>query len=82
MPTHLPNMHLQPVFQNDKLQHGVSQLLLVASDGELYGHHQYLRDRFLARLVDGASHSMGMRPTFPALWLKNSPPSRRVGIHE
>jgi hypothetical protein len=25
---------------------------------------------------------MGMRPTFPALWLKSNPPSRRVGIHE
>ena len=73
---------LQPVFQNDKLQHGESQLLMVASDGELYGHHQYQRDRFLARLVDGASHSLGMRPTFPALWLKSNPPSRRVGIRE
>ena len=73
---------MQPVFQNDKLQHGESQLLMVASDGELYGHHQYQRDRFLARLVDGASHSLGMRPTFPALWLKSNPPSRRVGIRE
>ena len=73
---------LQPVFQNDKLQLGESQLLLVASDGELYGHHQYLRDRFLARLVNGASHSLGMRPTFPALWLKSNPPSRRIGIRE
>jgi len=31
-----------------------SPLVLVASDGELYGHHQHFRDLFLQRLVDPA----------------------------
>ena len=29
-------------------------LVLVATDGELYGHHQHFRDQFLQRLVDPA----------------------------
>ena len=37
-----------------KSRSNVPQLLLIASDGELYGHHQQFRDRFLAHLVDGA----------------------------
>jgi hypothetical protein len=73
---------LQPLFLNEKLQVGEPQFLMVASDGELYGHHQYLRDRFLARLVDGASHSLGMQSTFPALWLKSNPARRTIKIHE
>jgi hypothetical protein len=73
---------LQPLFLNEKLLGGEPQFLMVASDGELYGHHQYLRDRFLARLVDGASHSLGMVPTFPALWLMSTPARKRIEIRE
>lgn len=32
--------------------HGGTPLVLVATDGELYGHHQPFRDLFLERLVD------------------------------
>lgn len=73
---------LRPYFSPEKTQRGEPQLILVASDGELYGHHQHLRDLFLARLVDGASSMLGIRPTFPALWLKSYPPQRTVGIRD
>ncbi len=66
---------------NDK-NLGKPQLILVASDGELYGHHQALRHYFLARLVDGASSSLGIRPTYPALWLKFYPPQQTTTIRE
>jgi hypothetical protein len=33
------------------LPDGVAPLLLIATDGELYGHHQPFREHFLARLV-------------------------------
>jgi hypothetical protein len=59
-----------------------AQLLVVASDGELYGHHQRLREHFLARLVDGAGSQIGLQPTFPALWLKTHPPQRTTRIRE
>jgi len=69
-------------FIPEKMQKGEPQLLLLASDGELYGHHQPWRDRFLARLVDGASAYGGFQPTFPGLWLKNHPPRHWVYLRE
>jgi hypothetical protein len=66
----------------DKERHGEPQFVLVASDGELYGHHQFLRDRFLARLLDGASSPIELFPTFPALWLKEYYPRQTVKIRE
>ena len=46
------------------------QLILVATDGELYGHHQPFRDQFIAHLMNGALKSIGLKQTWPALWLK------------
>lgn len=71
-----------PYFDASKNRRGEPQILLVASDGELYGHHQKLRDHFLARLVDGASGSLDIQPTFPALWLKEYPPRKMVKIRD
>jgi alpha-amylase/alpha-mannosidase (GH57 family) len=73
---------LPAYFNPEKTEREEPQILLVASDGELYGHHQHLRDRFLARLVDGASHQVGIRSTYPALWLKSHPPRRSIAIFE
>ena len=58
------------------------RLMLIASDGELYGHHQPLRDHFLQHLLNHASEPAGLKPTFPALWLKSNPPKRTVRIRE
>ena len=55
---------------------------MIATDGELYGHHQRFRDRFLARLVNGASLQAGYTTSYPAAWLKNYPPSRTMSIKE
>jgi alpha-amylase/alpha-mannosidase (GH57 family) len=71
-----------PTYLHEKEQHGEPQLLLIASDGELYGHHQSFRDRFLAHLVNGASSSAGLEKTYPALWLKQYPPRKWVSIRE
>jgi len=73
---------LLPRFQAEKTQRGEPQLLLLASDGELYGHHQPLRDLFLQRLADGAASALGLKPVYPALWLKQYPPRRFVEIRE
>ncbi len=67
-------------FLEKKLKNGEPQIILMASDGELYGHHQSLRHHFLARLVDGASNALGIQTTFPALWLKKHPPRQSVTI--
>ncbi len=69
-------------FNSEKRQKGEPQLLLLASDGELYGHHQPHRDRFLAHLVNGASERARINPIYPALWLKKHPPRHQVEIIE
>ncbi len=58
------------------------QLVLVASDGELYGHHQPFRDKFLSYLMDGALHQQPVINTFPALWMREHPASQTIKIHQ
>jgi len=69
-------------FHPEKERQGDPQILLLASDGELYGHHQPFRERFLAHLLDGASVQAGIEPVFPALWLQSYPPRQEMGIQE
>jgi alpha-amylase/alpha-mannosidase (GH57 family) len=79
---HFALNNLVAAFDPHKTRRGEPQLLLLASDGELYGHHQPYRDHFLAHLVNGASERCDLQPTFPALWLKEHPPRRQVEIYE
>lgn len=72
-------MHNYPSLKGSK---GQAQLLVIASDGELYGHHQKFRDHFLAHLVNGASAHQGVEITFPAVWLKDHPPRQAIQIRE
>jgi len=58
------------------------QFLLIASDGELYGHHQPFRDKFLAFLTDGAADSKPIQVSFPALWLRDHPARQSIAIRE
>jgi alpha-amylase/alpha-mannosidase (GH57 family) len=73
---------LRPYFNPEKARHGQAQLVVIASDGELYGHHKNHRDHFLARLVDGASEAAGLLPTYPGLWLKDHAPRQSIRILE
>lgn len=66
---------------NQNGRSGQPQLLMVASDGELYGHHQSFRDWFLAYLVNGAGAKAGIQLTFPALWLSQFAPKETIEIH-
>jgi alpha-amylase/alpha-mannosidase (GH57 family) len=58
------------------------QLLLIASDGELYGHHQKFRDKFLAYMLDGALKGRTIECTYPALWLQKHPPKESIRIRQ
>jgi len=69
-------------YRPEKTQRGEPQILVIASDGELYGHHQPQREHFLAHLLNGASAKIGIKPTFPALWLKEYPPRKTINIRE
>ncbi len=58
------------------------QLLMAASDGELYGHHQPAREKFLSYLLDGAVEKQGIQWEFPAKWLLDHPVSGFTEIIE
>jgi hypothetical protein len=69
---------IKPEFQHDSND----QLLIVATDGELYGHHQVFRDKFLAQLVNGSLSLQNVESTFPANWLKKQQAFPIIKIHE
>jgi alpha-amylase/alpha-mannosidase (GH57 family) len=73
---------LYPLYHNEKGKRSHPQMVVLASDGELYGHHKPLRERFLSHLLDGASTQRGITPTYPALWLKHYPPMQAISIRE
>lgn len=58
------------------------QLLLVASDGETYGHHHRFGDMALAYALDRLSAPGGLRPTNCAAFLAAHPPAFEVEIAE
>ena len=69
-------------YLTSKDRRGEAQFLMIASDGELYGHHQKFRDHFLKHLANGASAQKGVEISFPAVWLKNHPPRQTIKIRE
>ncbi len=68
---------LMPRFLADPLPDDERPLILIATDGELYGHHQPFREFFLRRLVqprpDGSGHGFDVSPLSEAL---REPPGR------
>jgi alpha-amylase/alpha-mannosidase (GH57 family) len=74
--------NVAPYFSTTNARRGEPQLIMLASDGELYGHHQPLRNYFLSRLVDGAVSRLGLEVTYPGLWLKRNPVLRSAQLLE
>jgi alpha-amylase/alpha-mannosidase (GH57 family) len=58
------------------------RLVLIASDGEVYGHHKSFRDKFLTHLLNGALHQNGLEIAYPGLWLQNNPPEHTAQLVE
>jgi alpha-amylase/alpha-mannosidase (GH57 family) len=67
---------LLPAYKNNSKQ----ELLIAASDGELYGHHQQFRDKFLNRLLDRSGTNAVINNTYPARYLRDHPPRRSCKI--
>lgn len=59
---------------------GLPPLVLVATDGELYGHHQPWRDLFLRELTTRAAPASGLRLTTPADFLARHPVRPSVSL--
>lgn len=73
---------LSPNFKLPGTDNNRDQIILVVSDGELYGHHQPFREQFLSHLVNGAGSAAGFDSTYPGLWLKTHPVEKTTRIHE
>lgn len=73
---------LVPKFRTHKGRVIDPQMVMIASDGELYGHHQPFRDKFLDYLLDGALSRTELEKTFPALWLRDHPVEETIRIHQ
>lgn len=58
------------------------QFLILASDGELYGHHQPFRDQFLSHLTSNGVHSHDYEIAYPGLWLIDNQPQKSVHVVE
>jgi alpha-amylase/alpha-mannosidase (GH57 family) len=63
-----------------KLEAGEPQLLLIATDGELYGHHRQWRDKFLTRLLRHSAAAAGFTLCTPERYLQLYPPRREVTL--
>ncbi len=58
------------------------RIVMMASDGELYGHHQQFRDQFLSHLTQMSVGTDAPQPTYPARWLLNQQPARSIRIRK
>ena len=63
-----------------KEQHREPQLITVATDGELYGHHKPWRDKFLSRLVRYGAPAYGFEVCTLGAYLAQFPPKREVRL--
>ncbi len=64
-----------------KVEHGEAQLITVATDGELYGHHKHRRDQFLAHLVRQGAPAFGFEVCSLGSYLAKFPPKKEVRLH-
>jgi hypothetical protein len=56
------------------------QITIIASDGELYGHHKAWRDHFLHRLTETSAAAAGFQVVTLDDYLRTHPPTREVKL--
>jgi hypothetical protein len=72
----MPEIHSNP---NSDVK---DQLLLMASDGELYGHHQSFRDLFISYFLNGSLSQQGIEPTYLSRWFHHHKTIKSIKIRE
>jgi alpha-amylase/alpha-mannosidase (GH57 family) len=63
-----------------KREAGEAQLLLIATDGELYGHHKPWRDQFLTHLIRSGAPSYGFEICTLERYLQLHPATKEVEL--
>lgn len=65
----------------NKLDAGEAQLILIATDGELYGHHRPWRDKFLNHLIQHGAPGYGFEICTLERYMLMHPATREVELH-
>jgi hypothetical protein len=66
----------------DKEQAGTPQITVIASDGELYGHHKAWRDKFLEHFLKRSASAYGLSVCSLERYSLQHPATKEVEIHE
>jgi predicted glycosyl hydrolase (DUF1957 family) len=72
---------LQSYLNHEKCAEERPQIHLLASDGELYGHHKPWRDRFLSHLLQKSAPAYGFEVCSLERYLQHFPPTREIELH-
>jgi alpha-amylase/alpha-mannosidase (GH57 family) len=73
--SYLPNHLIR-----EKQEAGEDQLILIATDGELYGHHKPWRDKFLSHLIQHGAPDFGFEVCTLERYLLAHPAKREVQL--
>lgn len=71
---------LKDQIDQEKYKAGKPQLILIATDGELYGHHQQWRDKFLTHLLGTSAPASGYEICSLEQYMNLYPATREVEL--
>jgi alpha-amylase/alpha-mannosidase (GH57 family) len=63
-----------------KRETGQPQVIIIATDGELYGHHRPWRDKFLSHLMNVGAPNSGFELCTLERYMRKYPPTREVEL--
>lgn len=72
--------YLPGQLEQRKLKAGQPQLILIATDGELYGHHRPWRDKFLSHLINIGAPASGFEICTLERYMRMYPATREVEL--
>lgn len=72
--------YLPVQLQQSKRESGQAQLILIATDGELYGHHRPWRDKFLSHLITTGAPAYGFEICTLERYMQMFPATREVEL--
>lgn len=72
--------HLSGQLVQSKRELGEAQLILIATDGELYGHHKPWRDKFLTHLIQHGAPDYGFEVCTLERYMQMYPATREVEL--
>lgn len=72
--------YLPDQLEQNKREKGQAQLILIATDGELYGHHRPWRDKFLSHLINFGAPAYGFEVCTLERYMRMHPATREIEL--